>query len=267
MENLRNRVNVELVTTEKRLLKLTKSPSFNHFRIFTPNIAAVNSKKTTLYLNRPIYAGFTILELSKVLMFDFYYNYIKKNYGSRAKLLFTDTDSLCLEVKTEDIYADMASDAHLFDFSEYPRDHFLHSVENKKVIGKFKDETHGTPIQEFVGLRPKMYSLLYTENNKTVEKKVAKGIAKHVTKQKIRHEHYKKCLFHRERQMATMKQLRSFQHNIYSIKLNKIGLSPFDNKRYILDNGCDTLAHGHYSLNDSYLDQYDQELIEQLVDM
>ena len=71
-------------------------------------------------------------------MFDFYYNYIKKNYGSQAKLLFSDTDSLCLEVKTEDIYADMASDAHLFDFSEYPRDHFLHSVENKKVIGNFK---------------------------------------------------------------------------------------------------------------------------------
>ena len=241
MENLRNRVGIELVTTGKRLRKLTKAPSFDHFRIFTPEIVGVNLKKTTLYLNCPIYAGFTILELSKVLMFDFYYNHIKAKYGSLAKLLFSDTDSLCLEIKTEDIYADMASDAQLFDFSEYTTDHFLYNIENKKVIGKFKDETHGIPIEEFVGLRPKMYSLLYCENNKTVEKKVAKGIAKHVTKQKIRHEHYKQCLFHQEQQMASMKQLRSFQHNIFSVKLNKIGLSPIKNKRYILGNDCDTL--------------------------
>ena len=266
-ENLRNRVNVELVTTEKRLNKLTKAPSFDHFKIFTPDIAAVNLKKTTLYLNRPIYAGFTILELSKVLMFDFYYDYVKKNYGSRAKLLFTDTDSLCLEVKTQDIYEDMASDVDLFDFSDYPRDHFLHSVENKKVIGKMKDELYGIPIEEFVGLRPKMYSLLYTEHDKAVEKKTAKGIAKHVTKKKIKHEHYKDCLFNRKLQMASMKQLRSFQHNIFSIKLNKIGLSPFDNKRYILGNGCDTLSYGHYALRDTHLDQHDQELIELLADL
>jgi len=102
-----------------------------------------------------------------------------------------------------------------------------------------------------------MYSLLYTENNKTVEKKVVKGIAKHVTKQKIRHKHYKQCLFHQEQQMASMKQLRSFQHNIFSIKTSKIGLSPFDNKRYILGNGCDTLACGHYTLREDDLDQHD----------
>ena len=77
---------------------------------------------------------------------------------------------------------------------------------------------------------------------------MAKGIAKHVTKQKITHEHYKQCLFHQEQQTASMKQLRSFQHNIFSVKLNKIGLSPFDNKRLILGNVCDTLAYGHYTL-------------------
>ena len=247
MENLRNRVNVELVTTERRLLKLTKAPSFDHFRIFTPDIAAVNLKKRTFYLNRPIYAGFAILELSKVLMFDFYYNYIKKKYGSRAKLLFTDTDSLCLEVKTEDIYEDMAADASLFDFSKYPREHPLYSTENKKIIGKFKDESHGLVVQEFVGLRPKMYSLYFTEKNQIVEKKVTKRTAKNVTKHQIRHECYKQCLFNQEQQMALMKQLRSFQHNIFSINLNKIGLSPYDNKRYILGNGCDSVA-SHYSI-------------------
>ena len=112
-----------------------------------------------------------------------------------------------------------------------------------------------------------MYSLLYTENEKAVEKKVAKGIAKHVTKQSIKHQHYKDCLFHRQRRMATMNQLRSFHHNIFSIKLNKIGLSPFDNKRYIMSNGCDTLSYGHYSIRHTNLDQFDYEMIELLADL
>ena len=118
-----------------------------------------------------------------------------------------------------------------------------------------KDEVHGTPVQEFVGLRPKMYSLLYNENGKTVEKKVAKGIAKNVTKREVRHEHYKECLFNRKQQTASMQQIRSFKHNLYTINLNKIGLS------------CDTLAHGHYSIRDSNLDQYDYELMDLLTNL
>ena len=267
MENLRKRVNVKLVNDEKQLKKLTASPSFDYFRIFSNELAAVNMKKPTLYLNRPIYVGFSILDLSKTLMYDFHYNYIKVKYDNKATLRFTDTDSLCYNIQTKDIYRDMQEDSELFDTSEYSNDHFLFSTSNKKVLGKMKDETHGVPIEEFVGLRPKMYSLLYTENSKTVEKKVAKGIAKNVTKREIRHEHYKECLFNRKQQMASMHQIRSFQHNVYSIKLNKIGLSPFDDKRYILDNSCDSLAYGHYLLRDSYLDQHDQELIELLADL
>ena len=96
---------------------------------------------------------------------------------------------------TQDLYQDLITDIHLFDFADYPREHCLHNTLNKKFLGKMKDETHGVPIEEFVGLRPKMYSLLYTENSKTVEKKVAKGIAKNVTKREIRHEHYKQWPF------------------------------------------------------------------------
>ena len=161
----------------------------------------------------------------------------------------------------------MQEEADLFDTSEYPPEHFLFSTRNKKVLGKFKDEVHGTPVQEFVGLRPKMYSLLYNENGKTVEKKVAKGIAKNVTKREIRHEHYKECLFNRKQQTASMQKMRSFKHNLYTINLNKIGSSPFDDNRYISGNGCDTLAHGHYSIRDSNLDQYDYELIDLLTNL
>ncbi len=108
-----------------------------------------------------------------------------------------------------------------------------------------KDETHGIPIQEFVGLRPKMYSILYTENDKQVEKKTAKGIKKSVTKRKLRHASCKECLLEKKQTMASMNQIRSESHEIYSIKLNKIGLSPYDDKRYILNDGMNMLTYGH----------------------
>ena len=240
MENLRKRVNVKLVNNPKQLKKLTANPLFDYIRIFDENLVGVNMKKPSLYLNRPIYVGFCILDLSKVLMYDFHYHVIKQKYGNQATLLFTDTDSLCYNIKTEDIYQDMFQDQDLYDTSEYSRDHPLYSTVNKKVLGKMKDETHGLPIEEFVGLRPKMYSILYTECNKPVEKKTAKGIAKHVTKRHIRHAHYRDCLFEKKRTIANMKQLRSYKHQIYTVNLNKIGLSPYDDKRFILDDGVTT---------------------------
>ena len=144
-------------------------------------------RKTKLYLNRPIYVGFTILDISKVLM------YMKQKYASNAKLLFTDTDSLSYEVPT----------------TEYRRDHPLYSTANKKVFGEMKDETHGIPIQEFVGLRPKMYSIKYTEDNRQVEKKTAKEVKKSVTRRKIRYANYKECLFAKKQSMASMNQIGS----------------------------------------------------------
>ena len=136
MENLRKRVNVKLVTNPNKLNKLTASPAFDAFCIFCENLAAICMKKTKLYLNRPIYVGFTIIDLSKVLMYDFHYNYMVSKYGPQAKLLFTDTDSLCYDVKTDDLFHDFLQDLAYFDKSEYPRDHFLYSVGNKKGAGE-----------------------------------------------------------------------------------------------------------------------------------
>ncbi|KAK3103044.1 hypothetical protein FSP39_016008 [Pinctada imbricata] len=161
MENLRKRVDIQLVNQEKRLLKLTKKPGFKSFKIFNEDLASIELQKSKLVLNRPIYVGFSILDLSKVLMYDFHYNYIKRKYGNTAQLLFTDTDSLCYDIKTEDIQEDMAKDKHLFDFSGYKKDHPLYDTTNKKVIGKMKDELNGAFLKEFVGLRAKMYSILY----------------------------------------------------------------------------------------------------------
>jgi len=122
----------------------------------------------------------------------------------------------------------------LFDTSESASSHPLYSTTNKKILGKMKDETRGFPIQEFVGLKSKMYSLIYEEEHGVMtEKKTAKGIKKSVIKQHTRHEHYKQCLFEKEMRKSTMTQIRSYGHELYNINMNKLGLSPFDDKRFI----------------------------------
>jgi hypothetical protein len=128
MKNLRKRVNVMLVSDKTKLIKLTTRPSFDSFRIFSEDLAAVSMKKTKLYLNRPIYVGVTIPDLSKLLTYQFHHEYMKQKYCANAMLLFTDTDSLCYEVKTRDIYQDMLEDAELFDTSENAQDHLLYSI-------------------------------------------------------------------------------------------------------------------------------------------
>ena len=110
------------------------------FRIFTDNCAAIQLQRTEVLINRPTYVGFSVLEVSKLLMYEFHYQYIKTTYGKRARLLFTDTDSLMYEIQTEDLYADFFRDRHLFDFSNYKNDSPFFDNSNNKVIGKFKDE-------------------------------------------------------------------------------------------------------------------------------
>ena len=134
MENVRGRKNIELVHTAKRMTKVAAKPNFTSFKIFNQHLVAANCLKTTILLNKPIYVGFAILDLSKLLMYDFHYGYIKTKYGNDAQLCFTDTDSLLYDIKCDDIYGDMAEDIDKFDFSDYPADHPLFNVTNKKVL-------------------------------------------------------------------------------------------------------------------------------------
>ena len=152
-ENLRKRVDVRLVTDQNKLSKVASKPTYVNSKIFTEDLVAVHKIKETLKLDRPAYVGMCILDLSKTLMYDFHYNYIKKRYNNKAKLLFTDTDSLCYEIETQDIYEELWQDRNLFDNSDYPKDSKFFDSTNKKVIGKFKDEAAGMPIVEFIGLR------------------------------------------------------------------------------------------------------------------
>ena len=153
MENLRKRVDIRLVTNEKKLDKLTSKPTCVSSKIFNENLMAVHKVKETLTLNRPAYVGMCILDLSKMLMYDFRYNYIKKKYNNRARLLFTDTDSLTYEIEAEDVYKDFWNDKGMFDNSDYPESSQYYCNANKKITGKFKDEACGIPITEFIGLK------------------------------------------------------------------------------------------------------------------
>ena len=243
MENLRKRVDVRLVTSKHKLLKLASKPTFVSSKIFNDNLVAVHKIKETLTLNRPAYVGICILDLSKTLMYDFHYNYIKKKYNDRAKLLFTDTDSLTYEIEAEDVYNDFWTDKDMFDNSDYPEDSPYFDKTNKKVIGKFKDEAAGVPICEFIGLRSKMYS--YIKDNQTGGK-TAKGIKKNVIKNDIKHLDYKRVLLNEEQLHHKMKTIRSQRHQLGSYEINKVSLSCFDDKRHIHENGISSYAYGHY---------------------
>ena len=248
MENLRKRVKIELVNNQKRAMKLSVKPSFQGFRIFNEDLVGVNMKIEKLYLNRPIYVGFSILDMSKTLMYDFHYNHIKKIYGLSATLLFTDTDSLAYVIQTNDIYEDMMHSLDLYDTSEYPNHSQLFSLKNKKIIGKMKDETYGNPIHAFVGLKSKMYAYTFEQNGKEIQAKRAKGVKKSVVQNQIKYEQYLECIEERKVLICNMKQIRSYDHQLYNISINKLGLSPYDDKRYILNDGISTLPYGHWRI-------------------
>ena len=160
IENIRKRQNVLLVDDRKKAAKLATRPNFSRATIFDSSLIAVHMKCTEVYFNKPVYVGQAILDLSKLLIFNFRYNYIREKCKGRAELLFTDTDSLLYLTHTGDFYEDISRDIEThYDTSDYPPDHpsgILTGV-NKKVIGLFKDEVAGRQITHFVGLRPKLY--------------------------------------------------------------------------------------------------------------
>ena len=248
MENIRNRVDIRLVNEEKQAKKLVSKPKFERRKIFCADLAAVHMKRTKIKFDKPIYVGFCILDLSKTLMYDFHYNYIVKKYGPKQKLLFTDTDSLAYEIKTEDFYQDINEDVpEKFDTSNFAKNHpsGIKTGYNKKVIGMMKDECGGKQITEFVGLRAKMYSYKVDK----IEEKKAKGVKKNVIKKDISFNDYYKCLTREKNPIyRKMNLIRSHNHEIYSETINKIALSADDDKRNVDKDGISTLAYGHYKL-------------------
>ena len=242
IENIRKRQNIILVDDRAKAVRLTSRPNFDRATIFDRNLIAVHMKKTEVYFNKPVYVGQAILDLSKTLMFNFHYNYIRKKYNDAAELMFTDTDSLLYLIHTDDFYGDISHDIETkFDTSDYPPNHpsGIKTGVNKKVIGMFKDEVAGRQITHFVGLRPKLHSFKVEDGSLT---KKCKGIKKNVVKKGIAFEDYVQCLFSGEKQMRTMKIIRSENHDIHSKEVNKIALSNDDDKRVLMEDCIHTLA-------------------------
>lgn len=253
MENVRNHVNYALINDENKIAFQVNKPLYSKpADIFNDEFIGLSSKNHIVKLDKPIAVGFAILELSKVLMYDFHYNTIKNKYNDKAKLLMTDTDSLVYEIETEDVYKDFEPIKDKFDTANFPKDHPLYNIENDKKIGKFKFETGFNQIKEFVGLRAKMYSFIVNKNSCDKDKKIAKGIKKQCVNQDITFEHYKKCLFSELRedmqQKASFNVIRSKLHKLYSETVNKIGLVCTDDKRYILEDGITSYAYGHKNI-------------------
>ena len=154
MENLRKRINVRLDNNVDDNVKYVSKQGFASQKIFSENFVAIHEINPVLTLDKPIYEGFSILDLRKLLMYELHYKYIKRKCNN--KLLFTDTGSLVYEIKTADVYEDFYKDKNLFDFSDYPLDSKFFDPANEKVIGKMKDEFKGKIINEFAGLKSKM---------------------------------------------------------------------------------------------------------------
>ena len=183
---------IKLVTTKRRRNYLVSEPNYHTTMFSKEYLLAIKIKKPQILKNKPVYLGLEILELSKIIICEFWYDYVKPKYGEKAKLCYMDTDCLIVFIKTDDIYKNIAEDVETrFDTANYELDRPLPRDKNKKVVGLMKDELGGIIMIEFDGLRAKTYSYLIDGDS---EDKKAKGTTKCVIKRKLKFENYKNCL-------------------------------------------------------------------------
>ena len=223
MENVRKHRDIKLVTTDKKRSKLVSEPNYHTINLISENLSIIEMRRTKLKMNKPIYLGLSILEISKLLMCEFWYDYMKPKYDDNVKLCYMDTDSFIMNIKTEDFYKDIANDVEKrFDTSNYECDRPLPTGKNKKVIGLMKDELGGRIIKEFIALRTKTYSYLTDDCKKD---KKAKGTKKCVIKRMIKFNDYKNCLSNGEVVLKSQQRFKSKGHDVYTENINKIALN------------------------------------------
>jgi hypothetical protein len=252
MENVRNRINFKLVHSNTSALNMRNN--VKSFTIFSEYLVGVHLLKKEVILNKPIFIGQNVLDDSKCVMYDFHYNFMLKQFDRKnIDLLFTDTDSLCYHIKNQDPYETIQNNKSYFDLSEYPKEHKLYDASNKKVIGKFKDEsiTDGNIkyITEFIGLRSKLYAYKTTDNK---ESKRCKGVKRSVVKKELKFQDYydinnKLNDLDYINNNGKVKQniIRSYKHQLFSETVQKVALNPLDDKVYICNDFINTYTFGH----------------------
>ena len=208
------------------------------FRKFISN----RNEKTVINANKPIYLGLAILSLSKIRIYEYWYDDMKPKYGDNIKLCYMDPDSFIMHVKTEEFYEDIANDVEKnYDTSNYIFERPLQIGKNKKVIGLMKDKLGGKIMEEFVGLRPKCYS--YLMNDDKADKK-AKGTKKCMIKRCLKFDNYSECLKEKKKILRSQQRFKSDSHDVYTEEIDKIALSYNDDKRLIAFDGITTYPYG-----------------------
>ena len=247
MENMRKHCDIKLVKTDKKRNKLVSEPNYHIMKLTDDNLAIIEMKKVKVKMNKPIYLGLSILELSKIIMYEFWYDYVKVKYMDNARLCYIDMDSFVINVKTKDFYKDIAEDVkERFDTSNFSYDRPLPIDMNKKVVGLMKDELGGGIINEFVALRPKAYSY---RTHDLVELKKARGTKKCVIKNMLKFEDYKNCLFGNGKVLRSQQRFKSENHSVYTECINKVVLSCDDHKRIVSQDGITCYPYGYILMN------------------
>ena len=243
-ENSRKHVNVKLVLSQNQAKNYLKKPLFQEFRIIDENKAIIKMRKSITPLIKPIFVGFCVLELSKKLMYDYHYFIFKKLYNDKITLCYSDTDSLLYEIKTNNVYNDFKYFEEFLDLSNYDKSHKLYNDSNKKKLGYIKDEGAGQIIEEFIGLKSKLYSIKFY-NGDTIRK--CKGLQNIVVQKYIKHEQYRDVLENEKIIKSENRRIESKLFELRTVKMNKISLNAFDDKRFICENKIDTLPFGYFS--------------------
>ena len=243
MENVRKHRDIKLVTTDKKRNKLVSEPHYHTMNYISEDLSIIEMKKMKVKMNKPINLELSILDISKILMYELWCDYMKPKYNDNVKLCYMDTDSFVMNIKTEDFYQDITNNVEKrFDTSNYEVNRPLPTGKNKKVIGLMKNELGGGIITEFVALRPKTYSYL-TDDCK--ENKNAKGTKKCVIKRMIKFNDYKSCLLKDEVVLKSQQSSRSKGHDVYTENSNKIALNSNDDKRLTVSDKITSYPYGY----------------------
>ena len=254
MENLRKRSVIKFVSNPQQAETFAQRATFKSFQIIRQDLVSVSFKNSYVVWTKPNPVGAAILDLSKLSLYKFHYEEMIPRYWSgQLKVAYKNTDSLLYLMETPDLYKDMASFKHLLDLSDYSQDHFLHDPANEDPL-TMTDELQGRVLREVVCLRSKLYSIEYVGGLKQSAKGAQKSVKKTLHQDLLRH-----CLFSKLKVVRTMTQLRSHCHQIVVNEIDKVVVSSFDDKRFLLDNGVSSIAYGHYKIGSTFSDTTDQQ--------
>jgi len=246
VENIRKRTNVRLISDPDKFVRAVGKANYKRSAIINPDLVMLESARTKIVMSKPIAVGCAILEIAKLIMYEFYYDCLLPKFGEKLSLCFTDTDSFICHIETPDLQADLQSLSDWLDTSNFERNHPLFSDANRRALGKFKSETADILPTEFVGLRSKMYSLTTLDDSRSFLK--AKGVPRSYVMKNVRHEEYLHVLKHWSVTKCKFRAFRSRNHRIATRELVKVCLSCVDDKRHLLEDAIRSLAYGHRNI-------------------